>query len=305
MSDADSPPAGLPDSLERERWESDRAFREREIAIKEREQEHKASELELARTERTPSPWRSPLVVAILAAAVAALGNAFVAYTNANSQTELEAQKAEQQRILEMMKTGGSPDAAAVNLKFLLQAGLISDPGIRRDLARFLDDRKKGTGPSLPSPSGAANLISQFDSGQLKPYNDIVGVETIGIGHVLTKAELRSGTIVIGGRRIPFRVGLTAQQAKQLLAQDLAPYRKEIKRQIKVPLTPNQLDALTSFVYNVGTGALKGTGLARTLNAGKYDEVPRELMKWTKAGGRTLPSLVAQRRGEVALWNRK
>jgi lysozyme len=62
---------------------------------------------------------------------------------------------------------------------------------------------------------------------------------------------------------------------------------------------------LTSFVYNVGTGALKGTGLARTLNAGKYDEVPRELMKWTKAGGRTLPSLVAHRRGEVALWNRK
>ena len=45
---------------------------------------------------------KSPVVVAILAAAVAASGNAIVAYTNARSETNLEAQKAEQARILEI-----------------------------------------------------------------------------------------------------------------------------------------------------------------------------------------------------------
>lgn len=62
--------------------------------------------------------------MAILAATLAAVGNAIVAVVNGLEQRQLERQKGEETRILEMIKTG-DPDKAAENLKFLLDSGLI------------------------------------------------------------------------------------------------------------------------------------------------------------------------------------
>src|SRR5260370_15020152 len=62
-------------SFDREKWEIERGFRERELAVKE-------GELQLRRKEQSGSSWRNPLVVAILAAAAAAAGNAVVAVVN-------------------------------------------------------------------------------------------------------------------------------------------------------------------------------------------------------------------------------
>jgi hypothetical protein len=148
MADATDPERAS-DSLEREKWDAERGFRERELALREREQEHRVAELALTREANAGARWRSPVVVAILAAAAAAAGNALVAYTTSVSAENLEAQKAEQARILEVVRTG-NPDKAAVNLRFLLQAGLIDDGRTRARLTSFLDQRKPGTGPSLP-----------------------------------------------------------------------------------------------------------------------------------------------------------
>lgn len=282
------------DSLDREKWEAERAFREREVALKERE---------LVQT-RAAARWKSPVVVAILAAAVAAAGNAIVAYTNASSQTKLEAQKAEQARILEVIKTG-SPDKAAENLQFLVDAGLVSDPTVRRKLSGFLAKRSPGSGPTLPSSSGAAGVVTQFEGTKLKPYRDEFGRRVIGTGHELTEDELRSGMLVIAGKTVDWRSGITQAQADQLLAQDLEPLRERVDDLVEVKLTRNQLDALTSFAYNVGVGVLAQSTLLKKLNAGRYDEVPGEMMKWAQAGGRTIPGLVARRQVEVDLWNRQ
>jgi hypothetical protein len=131
-------------SLEREKWEAEREFRERELAL--RESEQKAA---VAREATAGTRWKSPVVVAILAAAVAGAGNALVAYTTSVSAENLEAQKAEHARILEVVRTG-NPDKAAENLRFLLRAGLIDDGRTRARLTIFLDQRKPGTGPALP-----------------------------------------------------------------------------------------------------------------------------------------------------------
>jgi hypothetical protein len=125
--------------FEREKWRADVALRERDTALKER--------------DNAAARWRSPLVVAIFAAAVAAIGNAGVAYLNGSQQLAVESGKAESARILEMIKTGDS-DAAAHNLDFLLKAGLITDPDRVGKVAAFLKTRPAGTGPALPSPSG-------------------------------------------------------------------------------------------------------------------------------------------------------
>jgi hypothetical protein len=53
-------------------------------------------------------------------------------------------------RILEVIRTN-DPDKAAVNLKFLVDAGLISDVVRRKDIQAFLDNRTAGQGPTLPT----------------------------------------------------------------------------------------------------------------------------------------------------------
>ncbi|WBS00125.1 hypothetical protein OU994_17530 [Pseudoduganella sp. SL102] len=69
------------------------------------------------------------------------------------AEITMERTKAESTRILEMIKTGNT-EKAADNLKFLLQAGLLSDPGLMEKLDKFLKNRSPGTGPSLPAANG-------------------------------------------------------------------------------------------------------------------------------------------------------
>ena len=141
-------------AFEREKWLADLELRKSGLALKEREQQNRDTELRLKeREQRTSAWWRSPLTVAIIAAAAAAAGNAVVAVVNGSLQRELERSKAESTRILEMIKTG-DPERAASNLEFLFQSGLISDQMLSSNIKAFLDKRQPGTGPSLPSPFG-------------------------------------------------------------------------------------------------------------------------------------------------------
>jgi lysozyme len=71
---------------------------------------------------------------------------------------------------------------------------------------------------------------------------------------------------------------------------------------VKVPLIQAQFDVLVSFAFNCGTAALKRSTLLKRVNAGAFEAVPAELMKWTKTDGRELPGLVRRRRAESALW---
>lgn len=136
-----------------------------------------------------------------------------------------------------------------------------------------------------------------------KAYRDVAGYPTIGVGHLLTSQEKRTGTIVINGRAVSYRNGLTDEQVKDLLAQDVKKYEKVVSDSVKVPLTQGQFDALVSFSYNVGPNAFKKSNLLRVLNQGKYNQVPNEMRKWVKAGGRTVKGLKNRREAEIALWN--
>ncbi|MFI8615976.1 hypothetical protein ACIGHN_10755 [Acidovorax sp. NPDC077693] len=147
-----APPSPELTTLEIEKWQFEKAARERELRIQE-------GELDLKRAEHTAAQWRNPLVVGVFAAAMAAGGNALVSYTNANSQRELEFQRAEQARILEMIKTG-DPDKAAENLRFLVSAGLVADASLKKSMTEFLANRKPGSGPTLPSVAPTPKLTA-------------------------------------------------------------------------------------------------------------------------------------------------
>lgn len=58
-----------------------------------------------------------------------------------------------------------------------------------------------------------------------------------------------------------------------------------------------------SFTYNVGAGWTKQSGLVSALKERRYSDVPSEMMKWNKAGGKVLPGLTARRARESALFS--
>ncbi len=130
-------------------------------------------------------------------------------------------------------------------------------------------------------------LIKKFEGCRLSTYFDIVGILSIGIGHVCKPGE-------------DFSAGITEQQALDLLQSDLRIAIRSVLKLITAPLTDNQLGALTSFTFNLGGGALQRSTLRRKINRG---ESPKgEWEKWCFAGGRKSIGLLRRRQAEAALY---
>lgn len=86
-----------------------------------------------------------------------------------------------------------------------------------------------------------------------KMYHDAAGLPTIGVGHLLTRSELTSGKIIITGKPVHWRAGLSDKHITALLDQDNDIAEQAVNDLVRVPLTDNQFDALVSFVFNVAS----------------------------------------------------
>jgi lysozyme len=146
-------------------------------------------------------------------------------------------------------------------------------------------------------------LLEQWEGFELKLYKDSAGLPTIGVGHLLTKSELSSGKITIDGIAVNYTDGLSQQQVTDLLGQDVEPAAAAVNSGVKVPLNQNQFDALCSFTFNVGVAAFTNSTLLKLLNQKQYDQVPDQLLRWTRAGGKVVQGLVNRRNNEIKLWN--
>lgn len=94
----------------------------------------------------------------------------------------------------------------------------------------------------------------------------------------------------------------TPEQAMEWLREELEVFADQVQSVVTVPLTQNQLDALTSFTYNVGFGNFSKSTLLRLLNAGDYEGAAQQFGRWNKAAGRVLPGLTTRRADEAALF---
>ena len=135
------------------------------------------------------------------------------------------------------------------------------------------------------------DLIKQFEGFSPTVYICPAGYPTIGYGHVVKTQE-----------REQFADGITTEQAETLLRQDVQTAERAVLRLITVPLTDGQFDALVSFTFNLGAGALQRSTLRRRVNRGDHAAVPAEFRKWVWAGGKKLEGLVRRRVEEVNLY---
>jgi GH24 family phage-related lysozyme (muramidase) len=136
------------------------------------------------------------------------------------------------------------------------------------------------------------SLIKSSEKLVLTTYICPAGYPTIGYGHVVKASEAES-----------FAGGITEAHAEELLRQDVVSAQRAVLRLIRVPLSDGQFDALVSFTFNLGGGALQRSTLRRKLNRGDYESIPAELMKWVWAGGRKLKGLVVRRRSESIMFS--
>ena len=135
------------------------------------------------------------------------------------------------------------------------------------------------------------DLICRFEGFSPVIYICPAGYPTIGYGHLVTETNKEQ-----------FLEGVNEDEALDLLRQDVAVAERAVLRLINVPLTQGQFDALVSFTFNLGAGALQRSTLRRKVNREEHDDVPAELMKWVWAGGRKLKGLVKRRKAEILLY---
>lgn len=130
-------------------------------------------------------------------------------------------------------------------------------------------------------------IIKQYEGLKLEAYLCPAGTPTIGYGHT---------------RGVKLGQKISAAQAEVFLDHDYEEAEDAVKRLITVPLTDNQLGALTSFVFNLGEGRLLGSTLRRKLNSGDYKGAATEFDKWVYSGGKKLNGLIARRAAERKLF---
>jgi GH24 family phage-related lysozyme (muramidase) len=135
------------------------------------------------------------------------------------------------------------------------------------------------------------DVIKRFEGFSPTVYICPAGYPTIGYGHLVKPHE-----------RERFARGITAEQAETLLRQDVQTAERAVLRLITVPLTDGQFDALVSFTFNLGAGALQRSTLRRRVNCGDHAAVPAEFGKWVWAGGRKLQGLVRRRGEETSIY---
>jgi lysozyme len=132
-------------------------------------------------------------------------------------------------------------------------------------------------------------LIKKHEGLSLRAYRCPAGALTIGYGHT---GDVEEGAVI------------TQEEAEELLRNDLHAFETSVERLVEVPLRDNQFAALVSFCFNVGMGAFARSTLLSLLNRGWYEQVPAQLVRWSRAAGKTLAGLGRRRRDEADLWSR-
>ena len=111
----------------------------------------------------------------------------------------------------------------------------------------------------MATQSQAAELISKFEGYSLEPYLDSNGKLSIGYG---TQYNWDAKRDVIKSDRV------SKETALKWLKIEIVNRQDAIKKLVKVPVTQNMLDSLTSFAYNIGLGAFQKSCVLTKLNNG-------------------------------------
>jgi lysozyme len=139
------------------------------------------------------------------------------------------------------------------------------------------------------------DLIKTFEGCRLKAYKCSAGVVTIGYGSTYYP------------NRSPIKITdklNSVQDAEDLLFVTVEEFENNVSALFyNVTLTQNQFNALVSFAFNLGVGALAKSTLLKKAKLNPNDKtIALEFAKWVNAGGKKLPGLIRRRKAESDLY---
>lgn len=132
----------------------------------------------------------------------------------------------------------------------------------------------------------ATPVVVHFEGEVRHGYRDPIGIVTACVGHTATAQMGKT---------------YTAAECRQLLSADLAEHDAGLQNCVSTEMPDNVHAAFLSFTFNVGVAATCKSTAARYLNAARWEDACRELLRWTKAGGKELAGLVRRRQAEFQL----
>ena len=133
-------------------------------------------------------------------------------------------------------------------------------------------------------------LIKKFEGCEMRAYKCAAGVPTIAYG--------RTKNVKMGDT-------CTKEQAEEWLKEEIKEYENHVEDAVIVPLNQNQFDALVSWTYNLGPTNLNSSTMLKVLNQADYENVPAQIKRWNKAGGKVLEGLTRRRNAESLLFEGK
>lgn len=155
------------------------------------------------------------------------------------------------------------------------------------------------TPPGALKPSEAAlSLIKSFEGlhklrgdGKVEAYPDPgTGGDPWTIGWGSTGPGIKKGTV------------WTREMADARFEGDVNKFAAGVAHLVGKDTAQHEFDALVSFAYNVGLGALSKSTLLKKHNAGDKAGAAKEFGKWINAGGRPMKGLIRRREAEAKLY---
>ena len=128
------------------------------------------------------------------------------------------------------------------------------------------------------------DAIKAFEGLRLDAYKCPAGIPTIGYGST--------------GSHVSMGMSITEEYAEVLLREDIERFERCVNEYVTVELTQYMFDALVSFAFNLGCGALKRSTLLKRVNVNRKEDAANEFLRWDNAGGRKLAGLTRRRNEE-------
>lgn len=156
----------------------------------------------------------------------------------------------------------------------------------------------------MKTSEAGISLIKHFEGVRLKPYRCPALLWTVGVGHVLYPRQHH----LTLEERMHFQLApahnrtFTQEEVNDLLRNDLRRFERGVERLCGRSTTQCQFDALVSFAFNLGLGALQRSTLRKKLTRGDIKSAADQFLRFSIAGGKVLPGLQRRRVAERALF---
>jgi len=156
--------------------------------------------------------------------------------------------------------------------------------------------------------------LEHHEGVRYRPYQDVVSLWTIGIGHLMypEQARMINRHKAKEGQAGPYREYyqlrpqdnkvFTKDEVYGLLRNDLAGFERGVLKLCPVPLTQGMFDGLCSFAFNLGLGGLQRSSLRQKLLRGDKEGAADGFLAYTMAGGKVYKGLVNRRKDERAMF---